>query len=109
MGALRQRKNQQLPRHVYRDKGYNFYWPYLGKVNGKYKRGNKVRLCKESEPLSVLWEQFNNQSPTGRLTINLRWLFTQYEQSKDFKKLSLRKQNERKQNKTTDWNLTVVW
>lgn len=95
MGVPRHRKNNQLPKDVYRDKGWYIYWPYLGKVGDKYKRGSKTRLCRENQPIHVIWERYNSCSASGTTVINLRWLFAQYEQSKEFKKLSIRKQNDR--------------
>ena len=95
MGVPRHHKNQQLPKYVYRDKGWYVFWPYLGKVGDKYRHGPKTRLCRDNEPMQVIWERYNSCSETGTTIINLRWLFAQYEQSNEFKKLSLRKQNER--------------
>lgn len=67
MARRRRRINQHLPKYVYR-KGAGFI----------YRRKNKdTYLCKQSEPLSVLWEAYERVHSDKQVN-TLDWMFTEY-------------------------------
>ena len=63
-----------------------YYREYLGRVDGKRKYGPRVHLCPYDAPLSKIWSEY--ESLRCAETFTVRWLFTQYFQSKSFHQLA---------------------
>lgn len=79
MGRRRRRINEHLPKHVYR-KGAGFIYR---------REGKDTYLCKQADPLSVLWAAYERaQKPDQGDT--LRWLVNTYLASDKFRKLAPR-------------------
>lgn len=81
MGRKRKRVDQNLPPYVYRGRSCYEYRPYV--------RGQKrptIRLCKLTDPLSLVWEQYEKQ--LRQPTDTLGWLLDQYLASRQFTHMS---------------------
>jgi len=83
MPRRRRRINQHLPKHVYR-KGAGYIYRRYGK---------DTYLCKQTEPLSVLWEQYE-RIHSDKPVDTLDWLMGEYFKSGKAQKLTERTRTE---------------
>jgi integrase len=79
-------KRGNLPPRVYRDRSRYVYREYLGRENGKAKRGKPIRLCALDAPLSEVWREWERVQ--GQSSDSLRWLLTAYNSSDKFAALA---------------------
>lgn len=93
MGANRKKINQQLPKYVYKSKGWYVFREYLGRRGNKTVRAKDVRLCTDDQPLYVVWDRYNEINQSAARTLG--WLLDEYPSSKEFKALVSRSKLER--------------
>lgn len=82
---MRRRKNDGLPKYVSRRSYGVIYQPYLGRKDGKTLRGKPVNLGPVDMSVPEIWAAYNRETKQDNDT--LRWLLTEYHQSKKFKSL----------------------
>ena len=94
MGRKRKKQNEKLPKYVYLSKGRYTWRPY---EDGKL--GKEVRLCSGDATLSEIWAAYE------ALNLNdynsLRWLFSKYMASLQFKNLAPKTKKELERQKNT--------
>lgn len=92
MPRPRRRKNDGLPPYTQRRKWGVIYTPYLGRENGKSVLGKPVNLGPADMTVTDAWLAYNRE--TKQDTESLRWLLTEYVNSKHVKGLAARTQKD---------------
>ena len=85
-GRKRKSANQKLPPHVYKDRCRYYYRPYKGSLGGKPSYGKPIRLCALDASTSEVWKEYERIISGSEVT--LKWLVTEYLESKKCKSLS---------------------
>ncbi|WP_062266972.1 tyrosine-type recombinase/integrase [Endozoicomonas arenosclerae] len=88
------KKSNGLPPNVFLQGKRFVYWPYLGCVNGKPKRGQQTVLCGENTPIYQVWVEYKKVIESNDRTIE--WLLGEYIKSDEFKQLAQKTQEMRK-------------
>jgi integrase len=87
MGRKRDKNNAKLPPYVYLAKGRYIFRQY---INGKL--GKEKRLCNGDATLSEVWAAF--EAITGREQNTMRWLFSEFLGSNQFRQMASKTQKE---------------
>ena len=86
------RSKRRYPKDVYVYRGKLVYWPYLGCVNGKPKRGKRILLGDPDMPEGVIFQTL--EQIKERKVKNIQWLLSEFMASPEFKQRGLKTQRE---------------
>ena len=94
IGNLMGSKKRRYPKDVYVYRNKLVYWPYLGCVDGKAKRGKRILLGEITMPEGAIYQALEQIKESKVKT--LEWLLSWFIASPEFKKRGKKTQNEQK-------------
>ena len=94
VATMPRRGKRKYPRDVYVYRGKLVYWPYLGCVDGKPKRGKRILIGDINMPEGVVFQTVEQIKENKVKT--LEWLLTWFNESPEFKKRGQKTQREQK-------------
>ena len=89
------KRKRRYPKDVYIYRGKLVYWPYLGCVDGKPKRGKRVLLGEPDMPEGAIYIALEQIKESKVKT--MEWLLSWFINSPEFKKRGAKTQREQKE------------